>query len=410
MALFLYKAATPSGEVLEGEMAGDDQAIVVQRLQAQGYLPIRVVPATKGKASAFRLSGLSDLWGRRRAVGPVQIGMLTNEVATLLRAGLPLDRAFSVLIEISEDGEVRKLLERLQAAVRGGASLTEAMEAQGGTFSSFYVSMIRAGEAGGAMDVILARVSEFMERSRALRETVTSALIYPLILLGVAAVSVLILLTFVVPQFEQLFEDAGKALPVMTQVVIAAGELLRGYWWVLLLLLVAGLLVTRYLLSNPRNRYRWDHALLRAPLVGQLVAEIETSRLCRTLGTLLINGVPLLTALEIVKGTLSNRVMADAIGSVASSLREGQGMAEPLQQTGLFPKMGVQMIKVGEETGQLETMLEQVADTYDGKVQSTIKRALALLEPALILGLGVVIAFIIIAILLAILSVNELAF
>jgi general secretion pathway protein F len=410
MPLFRYKAAAPGGEILEGDMAGDDRAAVVQRLQSQGYVPIRVEEASARSGSLFGWSGMSALFGRGHSVGPEEIAVLTNEIATLLRAGLPLDRAFSVLTDISDEGAVRDLISRLQEAVRGGSSLTEAMEAQGSVFSGFYVSMIRAGEAGGALDEILARVSEFLERSRALRNTVNSALIYPAILLGVSALSVVILLTFVVPQFEQLFEDAGQALPLMTQVVIAAGEVLQGYWWALLLGILAVVLLVRHQLENPANRYRWDRSMLRLPLVGELIAEIEMSRLCRTLGTLLVNGVPLLAALEIVKGTLTNRVMTEAIGNVAVSLREGQGMAEPLQETSLFPKMGVQMIKVGEETGQLETMLEQVADTYDVKVQTTVKRMLALMEPVLILGLGVVIAFIIISILVAILSVNELAF
>lgn len=263
---------------------------------------------------------------------------------------------------------------------------------------------------GGAVDVILGRLAEFMERSKALKDLVTSALIYPTILVGVAGLSVIILLAFVVPQFEQLFESAGKALPVATQIVIAAGELLQNYWWALLLGFLGIVSLARHQLQIPERRYWWDGWLLQLPLAGDLIAKLETARFSRTLSTLLLNGVPLLSALEIVKDTLSNMVMAESLAEVADDLRHGHGMSGPLLETGLFPKMAVQMIKVGEETGQLEEMLAQVATTYDVEVESAIKRLLALLEPVLILSLGVVIAGIIMSILVAILSVNELAF
>jgi general secretion pathway protein F len=283
------------------------------------------------------------------------------------------------------------------------------MEAQSSVFSRFYLNMIRAGEAGGSIEVVLARLAEFMERSKALQDSVTSALIYPLILLGVSGLSVVILLTFVVPQFQQLFADAGKALPLATQVVIAVGDGFRRYWWVGLLVIVGLVLTVQQQLSRPQTRYRWDGLLLRAPLLGDLVAKVEMARFARTLGTLLGNGVSLLAALAIVKETLTNQMLASALGDVAENLKAGQGLAEPLLAAGTFPKLAIHMIRVGEETGQLQEMLLQVADTYDGEVQSTVKRLLALLEPVLILGLGVIIAGIIMSILVAILSLNDLA-
>ncbi|ADJ29713.1 type II secretion system F family protein [Nitrosococcus watsonii] len=410
MAAFHYKASTSAGEILEGERRADDEASVVEWLHSQGYIPLRIEEATAGGRGRSRRSAGKRLFGRKKAVRQNEVAVLTGELATLLRAGLPLDRAFSILMEIAEEGPVRQLLSQLQEQVRGGSSLAEAMETQTETFSPLYISMIRAGEAGGALDVILGRLADFMERSKALRNAVTSALIYPAILVGVAGLSVIILLTFVVPQFQQLFEDAGKALPVATQIVIAAGNLLQNYWWALLLGFLAILLFMRYQLQIPERRYRWDGWLLRLPLVGDLIAKLEVARLSRTLNSLLLNGVPLLSALAIIKNTLSNQVMAEALSEVADALRQGHGMADPLLETALFPKMAVQMIKVGEETGQLEDMLGQVAEAYDLEVESTIKRLLALLEPVLILTLGVVIAGIIMSILVAILSVNELAF
>jgi general secretion pathway protein F len=300
-------------------------------------------------------------------------------------------------------------LERVQEKVRGGSSLADALEAQG-AFSRFYLNMIRAGEAGGALEVVLKRLTEFLERSQALRETVTSALIYPIILLSVSALSVIILLTFVVPQFQQLFADAGRALPLATQIVIAVGDGFRHYWWVGAMLIVLLVAILRQQLSQPVSRARWDRWFLSLPLFGDFIAKVETARLSRTLGTLLGNGVSLLNALTIVRETLTNQVLATALGEVAEHVKTGRGLAEPLLEAGSFPKLAVQMIRVGEETGQLQEMLLQVADTYDGEVQTAVKRMLTLLEPALILGLGVIIAGIIMSILVAILSLNELAF
>ncbi|KFI21543.1 type II secretion system F family protein [Nitrosococcus oceani] len=410
MAAFHYKASTSAGEILEGERRADDEASVVEWLHSQGYIPIRIEEGAAGGRGRSRRSAGKRLFGRKKTVRQNEVAVLTGELATLLRAGLPLDRAFSILMEIADEGPVKQLLSQLQEQVRGGSSLAEAMETQAETFSPLYISMIRAGEAGGALDVILGRLADFMERSKALKNAVTSALIYPAILVGVAGLSVIILLTFVVPQFQQLFEDAGKALPVATQIVIAAGNLLQNYWWALLLGFLAILLFMRHQLQIPERRYRWDGWLLRLPLVGDLIAKLEVARLSRTLNSLLLNGVPLLSALAIIKNTLNNQVMAEALSEVADALRQGHGMADPLLETALFPKMAVQMIKVGEETGQLEDMLGQVAEAYDLEVESTIKRLLALLEPVLILTLGVVIAGIIMSILVAILSVNELAF
>jgi general secretion pathway protein F len=258
------------------------------------------------------------------------------------------------------------------------------------------------------LEVVLGRLSDFMERSKALRDSVKSALIYPIILMTVAGLSVAILLTFVVPQFQQLFEDAGEALPLATQIVITVGDGLRHYWWVGLLLILLLVMLTKQQMSRPQSRYRWDGWVLRLPLVGDLVAKVEMARFARTLGTLLHNGVSLLMALSIVKETLTNKVMAGAISEVAENLKAGEGLADPLMEAGVFPKLAVHMIRVGEETGQMDDMLLEVADTYDGEVQAAVKNLLTLLEPALILGLGVIIAGIIMSILVAILSLNDL--
>jgi len=403
---YRYEAVDAAGETLRDELEAPTPDAAVEQLRDRGLLPLSV---NEAKGGLLRGGLGQPLFSKRRALSRKAIGLFTQQLASLLGAGMPLDRALTILIGVAEDEQSKTLLERVQEKVRGGSALADALEAQG-AFSRFYLNMIRAGEAGGALETVLKRLNEFLERSQALRETVTSALIYPTILLTVAALSVIILLTFVVPQFERLFADAGKALPLATQIVIAIGNGFQHYWWAGLLVIGLIVMTVRRQLSQPENRARWDHWLLRLPLIGDLIAKVETARLSRTLGTLLGNGVSLLNALTIVRETLSNQVLAVALGEVAEHAKTGRGLAEPLLETGNFPKLAVQMIRVGEETGQLQEMLIQVADTYDGEVQTAVKRLLTLLEPVLILGLGVVIAAIIMSILVAILSLNELAF
>ena len=406
MPRYRYEAVDASGEVVRDELDAATLDAAIVRLRDQGLLPLAVNEAKSG----FLRGGFGQpLFSKRRALSRKTIALLTQQLASLLHAGMPLDRALTILIGVTEDEQAKPVLERVQEKVRGGSSLADALEVQG-VFSRFYLNMIRAGEAGGALDVVLKRLTEFLERSQALRETVTSALIYPIILLSVSALSVIILLTFVVPQFQRLFADAGKALPLATQIVIAVGDGFRYYWWVGAILVVLLSAVARRQLSQPESRARWDDRFLRLPLFGDLIAKVETARLSRTLGTLLGNGVSMLNALTIVRETLSNQVLAGALGEVAEHVKTGRGLADPLLEAGRFPKLAVQMIRVGEETGQLQEMLLQVADTYDGEVQTAVKRMLTLLEPALILGLGVIIAGIIMSILVAILSLNDLAF
>lgn len=403
MPLFQYRAADAQGNTLEGEMEARAAESVAEHLQAQGFLPIEVGEATGGKSAGW-LGG----HGRGR-ISQDEIALLTREIATLLRAGLPLDRALELAINLSANDEVREILGEVRQDVRGGVSLSAAMEAQKGVFSRFYLNMIRAGEAGGALEVVMARLTEFMERAKELRETVKSALVYPVILVTVAVVSVVVLLIFVVPQFTQMFEESGKALPLATQIVVAAGEFVQAWWWALIAAGIALYALFRRQMADPDGRYRWDERFLAVPLIGDLLAKIEMARFSRTLGTLLDNGVSLLIALSIVKETLGNSVMAERLDEVAAKLREGKGLGAPLLEAEVFPRLGVHMIMVGEETGRLSEMLIQVADVFDREVQTAVKRTLSLLEPALILGLGLVIGAIIMSILVAILSVNELA-
>lgn len=406
MPLFQYKAASSSGAVEEGELEARDQAAAVERLQSMGYIPIRVDAGAAAGNGGGLLSGTSIF--ARKGVSQDELGNLTRELSTLLRAGLSLDRALELLLNMAENPPLRAMILKIRDDVRGGAALSAAMESHPNVFGRFYLSMIKAGEAGGALGNVLARISEFQERSKELKETVKSALIYPTILVLVAVVSIMLLLTLVVPQFSQMFQESGKALPFATQIVVSAGEFLQQYWWTLFF---AGFLAYRYYrwqMGNPERRYRWDKRILNLPLVGDLVTKIEIARFSRTLSTLLGNGVSLLPAMAIVKDTVSNLVIVTGLGLVRDKLKEGRGLGKPLMEEGIFPALAIHMVMVGEETGSLGEMLNRVADVYDREVQTAVKRMLALLEPVMILGLGLVIGGIIMSILMAILKVNSL--
>ena len=270
------------------------------------------------------------------------------------------------------------------------------------------MNIIRAGEAGGALGTVLSRLADTMERNKELRESVISALIYPTILVSVAVLSLMLILAYVVPQFEQTFAQAGRALPLATQVVIFLGTGVKQWWWAIAALSILAVLWMRRRLRDPVVRGRWDARILRAPLIGDVMIKVETARFARTLATLLANGVTLLSGLAIVRDTLGNSVLANALDGVVSRLREGKGFARPLAETGLYPKLAVQMILVGEESGRLEEMLNRVAEVYDREVAMAIKRFLAVLEPALILSLAVLIGAIVFSILIGVMGMSEL--
>jgi general secretion pathway protein F len=405
MSLFTYKAINNLGETEEGVRDAPDEQFLIGALQAEGYIPIRVAPA-----SAKSFLGLS-LGAKQSKLSQKEIALFTSELATLLDSGLPLDKSLMVLIDLAEDNErLSKLIGRVLEKVKGGSSLADALEKQSGVFSRFYLNMIRAGEAGGSLGEVLNRLTEYLERSRELKDTVSTALIYPAILLIMSLASLFVMLIFVVPQFTEMFESAGKELPLSTQIVVGLAEWLQSYWWILLGIAIVITSYMRFQLADPVTKKVWDGRFLKLPLAETVLLNKETANISRTLGTLLGNGVSILSALAIVRETVDNLVLVETIQKAEEELKQGKRMSDALLKTGIFPKMAMQMIKMGEETGHLEEMLMRVAEIYDKQLKVSIQRMLALLEPALIITLGLMIAGIIVSILLAILSVNDLAF
>jgi general secretion pathway protein F len=401
---YQYKAVTALGEVQEGVLEAASNPAAIARLQEMGFIPIRAEEATaRGSASVESRPLFS-----RRTISQDDIGVITRELATLLKAGLPLDRSFEILINLAPSPKIAELLGKIRNDVRGGQALSKALDAQKGVFSRFYINMIRAGEAGASLPSVLVRLAEFMERAKALKATITSALIYPVILFAVAILSVGVLLITVVPKFKPIFAQSGKDLPLVTQVVLFAGDALQNYWWVMTLGLALILWYLAKRFKEPEVRYKIDRRLLSIPYVGDLAAKIEMARFARTLGTLLANGVTLVAALGIVRETMGNAWLAEAVGDVGRELKEGRGLGRPMMETARFPMLAVHMILVGEETGRLDEMLLQVAETYDVEVEQAVKKLLSLLEPAMIILMALVIGAIILSILSAMLSLYDI--
>jgi len=399
---FQYKAATTDGGTVSGVLSGSNRNEIAEQLHALGHIPIRI------DETAIREEKKRARFLSRQRVSDEQVADFTRDLSTLLRAGVTLDETLSILGTLAEGEPLGEMLVQIRERVKGGSTLADAVEEHDRVFDRLYVNMLRAGESGGALESVLERLSEHLARNREVREALVSALIYPIILIVVALTSVFILLGYVVPQFAEMFESAGESLPLSTRITIGIGEALRSYGWLMLTVTAAAVFALRQQLRNAARLQQWHNCLLNLPVAGQIILKIEVARFARTLATLLQNGVTLLKALSIVKDTMSNKVLAKGVEQVTVSLREGESLAAPLAQHTRFPSFAIHMIKVGEESGNLQDILLQVAAAYDRDTRTTIKRALALLEPALILILGGIIAAVIISILVAILSVNEL--
>ena len=404
MALYQYKAMTSSGATVKGTLDAASKDAVIRQLRSQGLYPLDALER-----------GTGDLFSRIRA--GLRIGgkpslkalaMATQELSTLLRAGLELDRALGILINLSDIGALKAPFERARNRVRDGASFADALAADP-LFPKFYVSMVRAGEHGGALDTTLQRLTDYLTRTMAIRETITSALIYPAILVVTMFISITVILVFVLPQFEPLFADAGKSLPTATRVVMAVGDFVRYYGWIVLLLLVGAFFYFREWVKKQENRLKWDGFVLRLPGVGDLLRAVEIERLMRTFGTLLSNGVPVPAALNLSKDVLNNTVLSVAVRDAAASLREGERLAQRLGRSKVFPAITLDLIQIGEESGKLDEMLLRQADLDEMRIKHRVDRALALLVPCLTILLGLVVAGLIASMLAAIMSVNDLA-
>jgi general secretion pathway protein F len=404
MPEFLYKATTLKGETVEGLRDGKDEESIIQGLHRLGYIPVRITLA-QIKGSPFRLTSILP-----RRVGIKDLLVFTQEFSTLISAGLPMDRSLNILGTLTENEKLRETTEDVLNQIEGGSSLAEALSQHPRIFSRLYVNMVKAGESGGFLEVILSRLAQYLQSIKEIREYLISVMIYPLILTIVSGISVAILVTFVIPRFARIFSDMGQAIPIPTQIMLTISHLVRSYWWAGLGVIALIYLGLKIYTQEEERKVRWDRFKLRWVAIGELIKKVEVARFSRTLGTLLQSGVSILPALNLAKEISQNRVISRSIAHVHDQLREGKAISRSLKETGVFPPLAVHMIGVGEETGRLDEMLIKVAETYEENVQNAIKRFVSLLEPLIILIMGLVVGFIVISMLLAIFSINEIPF
>ncbi len=401
MATFIYLATDRSGKKIEGALDAKDEAGALDRLRGMRYFPIKI--------GLKKEPGLLDIkFNFFKRISEKDILNFTQELSTLLKAGLPLDKSFSILVELSQKKNIGEIVADIQKNVRGGSSLGDALAKYPDTFSNLYVNMVKAGESGGVLDTVLLRLEGFLEQSQRLRDDIKSAMIYPLLLTFAGGAAIGVLMTFVIPRFAKIFDESGKTLPASTEFLLAASFFIKDYWWAILFSFMAALFLFKAYVSKGKGKEQWDRFKLRIPMLGTLIRKIEVSRFTRMLGTLLKSGVPILNALNIVKDTATNSVIAASVMELSKGVKEGSGIAAPLRGTGVFPPLAVHMITVGEETGKMEDMLFRVAETFDEEISRSVKSLTSLMEPVMILIMGLVVGFIVVSMLMAIFSMNEI--
>jgi general secretion pathway protein F len=397
VAMFSYTATTFEGNIVEGVIDAPDERSAAEKIRNTGIIPIRISLPAVGAGRRFSLrSSRADLL------------TFTTELSALLGAGLPIDRSLNILSGISEGARMTEVINSVLTGIREGNSFSEALQKYPDIFPKLYVSMVRAGEAGGVLDIVLDKLNEFLETAKELKDNVVSAMVYPLILSVTGGISIIILLTFVLPRFSSIFREIGGTLPFSTRLILGISTMLRSYWWIIFPVIAGTFLLARLYARTERGAYKWDEIKLK--FLRDVVMKLETARFCRTLGTLLKSGVPFLQALNNSKDVIGNRIIAGSIDAIVKNVREGKGIAAPLMDAGIFPRLALSMIKVGEETGQLDTMLLKVAATYEKSLRDSVKRFMSLLEPAIILAMGIIIAFIVVSMLMAVFSILELPF
>jgi len=404
MPEFLYKATTLGGETVEGLMDGKDEESIIQGLHRLGYIPIRIT-STQERRPSLRLSSFLP-----QRVGVKNLLIFTQELSTLISAGLPLDRSLGILGTLTENERLSEAVKDVLKRIEGGNSLAEALGNHPRIFQKLYVNMVKAGESGGFLEVILSRLAQYLQSTKEIRDYLISVMIYPLILMVVSGVSIVILMTFVIPRFARIFSDMGQAIPLSTQIMLSISYSIKSYWWIGLGIILMIYLGLRIYNQDEERRLRWDKFKLRWVAIGDLIKKVEVARFSRTLGTLIQSGVSILPALNLVKEISQNRVISRSIAYVHDRLREGKAISKSLEEAGVFPPLAVHLISVGEETGKLDAMLIKVAESYEENVRNTIKRFVSLLEPLIILVMGAVVGFIVISMLLAIFSINEIPF
>jgi len=406
MSVYEYTALDEKGRERKGFVDAMGIAAARQKLREEGVYPIEINQAADKKDTA--LSGVLgiNLWQR---VSTKDVSIFTRQLSTLLGAGIPLVPSLSVLIAQTKNQLLKQTLAQIREQVNEGKSLTQGMLNFPRIFPPFYVNMIRAGESSGTINLVLERLADFSENQQALMSKIRSALAYPIIMLFIGSAVIFLLMTFVVPKITGIFTDMHQTLPLITIVLIAISNFLKSFWWLILILLAAAIAAFKYMTTGTEAGKRlWDTAKLKIPVWGQVNRKIAIARFCRTLATLLQSGVPLLSSMEIVRNVVNNILIGEAISKASKDVEEGKGLSGPLTQSGIFPPLVTEMVAVGEQSGTLEKMLNRVATAYETESQSDIMVMTSLLEPLMILVMGLLVGFIVVSILLPIFEMNQL--
>jgi general secretion pathway protein F len=402
MTAFAYQAIDGSGASKSGTLEAADRLMAAGLLQQRGLLPVKIT-ADSGQGRRFWQFDFQGLQANSQ-----NRLICVRTMSFLLNAGVPLDRALAVSAQLSESPLFRQALQDVLRAIKAGKSFSTALESHPKLFPNFFVSMIRAGETSGDLGGVLTQLADYQESINELRSYLISAMIYPTLLLIVGGISVLFLMEVVVPKVAVVFQNAGAALPLPTQILLFISQGIQTTWWLWLLAIPAVIFGVQRYLATPLGRKRFDHFLLAVPKLGPVIERVEVSRFARSLGTLLHGGVPMTRSLEIARQVVGNQKLSAAVDHLLNGVKQGKGLVRPLEETGAFPPLSLHLIGVGEETGRLDETLLQVANVYERETRTAIKNLVAFFEPCMILAMGLVVGSIVISILLAIYSINEI--
>jgi general secretion pathway protein F len=406
MSVFEYVALDEKGRQRKGFVDAPGIAAARQKLREENVYPVEINQAADRKEPSLAGVLKINIWER---VSANDVSMFTRQLSTLLGAGMPLVPSLSILMKQAKNPLLKKSLAQIREQVNEGKSLTESMSGFPQIFPPFYLNMVRAGEASGTINLVLERLADFSENQQTLMNKIRSALAYPIIMFFMGSAVIFLLMAFVVPKITGIFADMNQTLPLITIILITISNFLKSFWWLILILLAAGVAAFKYMTTNTEGGKRqWDNAKLKIPVWGQVNRKIAIARFSRTLATLLQSGVPLLSAMEIVRNVVNNIIIGEAISKASKDLEEGKGLSGPLTQSGIFPPLVIEMIAVGEQSGTLERMLNRIATAYETEAQSDIMVMTSLLEPVMILVMGLGVGFIVVSILLPIFEMNQL--
>ncbi|WP_373498066.1 type II secretion system inner membrane protein GspF [Desulfococcus sp.] len=406
MPVYEYTALNTRGKTVSGIIDAESAQSARQKLRGSKIYPVSIKETHKTsvqKSSWF--TGFSRPFIR---IKPSEISMMTRQLATLVGAGFPLVSALDTLIPYTKSHGFKRVLAQIKDAIVEGNSFAAALSGYSGIFSPVYINMVRAGESSGTLEIVLDRLADITEKQQALNGRIKSALAYPILMALIGTLVLFFLLTFIVPSIASIFSDMGKALPAPTRILISISSFFKSFWWVLIILGVGAAIGISQVRKTEKGRYHWDKALLKTPGIGVLIKKLAVARFARTMGSLLENGVTMLSALGIVQNIVGNALLSRAISQSAEDVGKGQGLGPSLAASDLFPGLSIQMVMVGEQSGELEAMLNKVADVYETEVETTIMSLTSLLEPLMILFMAVIVGFIVLSICLPIFEMNEL--